>query len=134
MHPLDTRWVQRFANFERTFLLLRDALAIESPSLVERAGIIQFFELAFELAWKVMKDYEEAEGILVKTPREAIKQGFQIGLISQGHGWMSALQDRNLTTHTYNEATAIAVETSIRNDYFPLLTELYQVLKVKADG
>lgn len=134
MHPPDTRWVQRFTNFERTFLLLRDALTIESPSLVERAGIIQFFELAFELAWKVMKDYEEAEGIAVKTPREAIKQGFQIGLISQGHGWMNALQDRNLTTHTYNEATAIAVETSIRNDYFHLLAELYQVLKVKANG
>jgi nucleotidyltransferase substrate binding protein (TIGR01987 family) len=134
MYPPDTRWVQRFANFERTFLLLQEALDIESPSLVERAGIIQFFELAFELAWKVMKDYEEAEGIAVKTPREAIKQGFQIGLISQGHGWMSALQDRNLTTHTYNEATAIAVETSIRNDYFPLLAELYAVLRAKVNG
>ncbi|MBE9155301.1 nucleotidyltransferase substrate binding protein [Nodosilinea sp. LEGE 06152] len=133
MHLPDTRWVQRFANFERTFLLLRDALDIESPSLVERAGIIQFFELAFELAWRVMKDYEEAEGIVVKTPREAIKQGFQIGLIAQGHSWMNALQDR-LTMRTYDEATAIAVETSIRNDYFPLLAELYQVLKVKADG
>ncbi len=79
-----------------------------------------------------MKDYEEAEGIVVKTPREAINQGFQIGLIAHGHGWMSALQDRNLTT--YSEATAIALESSIRNDYFPLLAELYQVLKVKADG
>ncbi|HSM80272.1 MAG TPA: nucleotidyltransferase substrate binding protein [Nodosilinea sp.] len=134
MYPPDTRWVQRFSNFERTFLLLQDAIAVESPSLLERAGIIQFFELTFELAWKVMKDYEEAEGILAKTPREAIKQGFQIGLISHGHGWMNALQDRNLTTHTYNEATAIAVEASIRNDYFPLLAELYHVLKAKTDG
>jgi nucleotidyltransferase substrate binding protein (TIGR01987 family) len=134
MHPPDTRWVQRFSNFERTFLLLQDSLAVESPSLLERAGIIQFFELTFELAWKVLKDYEEAEGIVVKTPREAIKHGFQIGLISHGHDWMAALQDRNLTTHTYNEATAIAVESSIRNDYFPLLADLYQTLKAKADG
>jgi nucleotidyltransferase substrate binding protein (TIGR01987 family) len=134
MHPPDTRWVQRFSNFERTFLLLQDSLAVESPSLLERAGIIQFFELTFELAWKVLKDYEEAEGIVVKTPREAIKYGFQIGLISNGHDWMAALQDRNLTAHTYNEATAIAVESSIRNDYFPLLADLYQTLKAKADG
>jgi nucleotidyltransferase substrate binding protein (TIGR01987 family) len=134
MHPPDTRWVQRFSNFERTFLFLQDSLAVESPSLLERAGIIQFFELTFELAWKVLKDYEEAEGIVVKTPREAIKYGFQIGLISHGHDWMAALQDRNLTAHTYNEATAIAVESSIRNDYFPLLADLYQTLKAKADG
>jgi hypothetical protein len=39
-----------------------------------------------------------------------------------------------LTAHTYNEATAIAVESSIRNDYFPLLADLYQTLKAKADG
>ena len=134
MHPPDTRWVQRFTNFERAFLLLQNALTIEVPSVVERAGIIQFFELAFELAWKVLKDYEDAEGIAVKSPREAIKQGFQMGLISRGQDWMAALQDRNLTTHTYNEKTAIAVETSIRNDYFPLLVELYEVLKAKANG
>jgi nucleotidyltransferase substrate binding protein (TIGR01987 family) len=131
MHPPDTRWVQRFTNFERTFLLLQDALTIASPSVVERAGIIQFFELTFELSWKVLKDYEESEGIVVKTPREAIKQGFQMGLISRGHAWISALQDRNLMTHTYNERTAIAVEISIRNDYFPLLAELYQTLKAR---
>ncbi len=134
MHPLDIRWVQRFSNFERAFLLLRDALEVQSPSVLERAGIIQFFELAFELAWKVLKDYEEAEGITAKTPREAIKLGFQIGLLSQGQGWINALQDRNLTTHTYNEATAIAVETSIRSDYFPLLADLYQTLKAKVDA
>ena len=52
MHPPDTRWVQRFTNFERTFLLLRDALTIDSPSLVERAGIIQFFKVGLELALK----------------------------------------------------------------------------------
>jgi nucleotidyltransferase substrate binding protein (TIGR01987 family) len=71
--------------------------------------LIQFFEITFELAWKLLKDYEEIEGLIAKTPRAAIKQAFQSGLISNGHDWIDALQDRNLTSHTYNEETAIAV-------------------------
>ena len=59
MNALDIRWIQRCSNFERSFLPLCEALKIESPSVVERAGLIQFFEMAFELSWKLLKDYEE---------------------------------------------------------------------------
>ena len=127
----DIRWIQRFSNFERAFLLLQDSLKIEQLSILERAGLIQFFEITFELAWKLLKDYEETEGFIVKTPREAIKQAFQSGLISNGHGWIDALQDRNLTAHTYNEETAIAVEAKIRDKYFQLLAEVYAYFKNK---
>jgi nucleotidyltransferase substrate binding protein (TIGR01987 family) len=127
----DIRWTQRFANFERVFLLLRQALAIDVPSILERAGLIQFFEIAFELSWKVLKDYEESEGFSVKTPRDAIKTAFQAGIIDHGEQWLQALQDRNLTAHTYNEKTAIAVEIKIRQNYFPLLLAFYQTFQVK---
>lgn len=83
-------------------------------TFIERAGLIQFFEMAFELGWKLLKDYQEAEGYTISSPRDAIKQAFQSGLISAGHDWINALEDRNLTTHTYNEATAAAVEEKIR--------------------
>ena len=111
----DVRWIQRFSNFEKAFLLLQDSLKTERLSILERAGLIQFFEMTFELSWKLLKDYEETEGLIAKTPREAIKQAFQSGLISNGHDWIDALQDRNLTAHTYNEETAIAVEAKIRS-------------------
>ena len=127
----DIRWIQRFSNFERAFLLLQSALKIEHPSIVERAGLIQFFEMAFELSWKLLKDYQEIEGFIVKTPREAIKQAFQSGLISNGHEWIDALQDRNLTAYTYNENTAIAVEAKIRDKYFQLLLEIYEYFQNK---
>ena len=127
----DIRWIQRFSNFERAFLLLQDSLKTEPLSILERAGLIQFFEMTFELSWKLLKDYEETEGFIVKTPREAIKQAFQSGLISNGHDWIDALQDRNLTAHTYNEETAIAVEAKIRDKYFQLLAELYAYFQNK---
>ena len=120
----DIRWQQRFAQFGKAFALLEQAIAVAKPSVIERAGLIQFFEMAFELGWKLLKDYQEAEGYSIKSPRDAIKQAFQSGLIDAGHDWMSALEDRNLTTHTYNEQTAVAVEQKIRQSYYPLLVQL----------
>ena len=131
MNTQDIRWQQRFNQFKKAFLLLQDAIDIDKPSVVERAGLIQFFEMAFELAWKLLKDFEEAEGFIVKSPREAIKQAFQANMITQGHDWIDALEDRNLTTRTYNENTAIAVEQKIRNKYFPCLQQLYLGFKAK---
>ncbi|MGB3789485.1 MAG: hypothetical protein WA949_15860 [Phormidesmis sp.] len=43
MRDPDTRWLQRYPNFEKTFFLLSEALRVESPSVLERAGLIQFF-------------------------------------------------------------------------------------------
>lgn len=131
MNAPDIRWQQRFHQFEKAFSLLQQAIAIAQPSIIERAGLIQFFEMAFELGWKLLKDYEEAEGYSVKSPRDAIKQAFQAGFIRDGHDWIDALEDRNLTTHTYNEQTAIEVERKIRNKYFPRLQELHQDFTAK---
>lgn len=122
----DIRWQQRFQNYEKAFLLLERALAIETPSEVERGGIIQFYEMAFELAWKLMKDYLEQQGFTVNAPRDAIKQAFQANILDDGQLWMNALSDRNLTTHTYDENKAIEVVAKIRSHYFPALQQLYR--------
>lgn len=125
MNDHDVRWRQRFGQFGKSFALLETAMAIENMTVVERAGLIQFFEMAFEQGWKLLKDFQEAEGFTITSPRQAIKQAFQSGLITEGHAWISALEDRNLTTHTYNEQTANAVEQKIRAAYFPLLKALH---------
>ena len=120
----DIRWRQRFQNFQSAFRLLEEAIAIDGPSEVERAGLIQFFEMTFELSWKLLKDYMEEEGFTVKTPRQVIKQAFQSEFITDGHVWIDALADRNLTVHTYQEETARKVEQKIRQKYFPILRDL----------
>ena len=43
-------------------------MMIDPPSDAERAGLIQFFEMSFELAWKVLKDYLEVEGFIIQSP------------------------------------------------------------------
>ncbi|MEO1635695.1 MAG: HI0074 family nucleotidyltransferase substrate-binding subunit, partial [Cyanobacteria bacterium J06631_9] len=119
------------SNFERAFLLLQEALKVQNPSVLERAGLIQFFEMAFELSWKILKDYELAEGISAKSPRAVIKQGYLLGILDEGHDWMKALEDRNLTAHTYREDVAQTVEKRIRENYYFLIEALYEVLKEK---
>jgi nucleotidyltransferase substrate binding protein (TIGR01987 family) len=133
MKNKDIRWVQRFQNFEKAFLLLQETVQIKSPSVAERAGLIQFFEMTFELAWKLLKDYEEEEGFVIKSPRDAIKQAFQTNIINEGHTWIDALEDRNLTSHTYHEKIAVEVEEKIRNKYFPVLKQLYIDFKDRVD-
>jgi nucleotidyltransferase substrate binding protein (TIGR01987 family) len=131
MSQKEIRWRQRFDNFENAYELLEEYIGIASLNELERAGIIQFFEMAFELAWKVMKDYLEAEGFQIKSPKEAIKQAFQTELIEDGQVWIDALEDRNLTVHTYDEATAIEIAERIKVNYFPALRQFYEKLKEK---
>jgi nucleotidyltransferase substrate binding protein (TIGR01987 family) len=133
MSKEDIRWKQRFQNYEKSLKYLEDALDIKRPDIIQRAGIIQFFEMTFELAWNTMKDYLEEEGFLnLNSPRDAIKKAFEIDLIIDGHAWLKALEDRNLTSHTYDEETAAEVEGLIRNNYYRLLKEFSDVMKQKA--
>lgn len=122
------RWRQRFANFEQSYKLLNKYINQPIRTELERAGIIQFYEIAFELSWKLMKDYLEAQGLDVKSPRETIKQAYQVGLIEKGHIWIDALTDRNLTVHTYDEKLAEKMVKDIVQVYFPELRELYEKL------
>ncbi|WP_291638015.1 nucleotidyltransferase substrate binding protein [Clostridium sp.] len=120
----DIRWKQRFENFNKSYKLMEKYSKQQITSELEKAGIIQFFEMTFELACKVLKDYLEAEGYVVKSPREAIKQAFQIGLIDNGHVWIEALANRNLTTHTYDEMLADKMSKEIVELYFPELKKM----------
>lgn len=125
----DVRYLQRFENFEKSFLLLKSGLKIENPSLIEKAGVIQFFETSFELSWKLMKDYLEYLGYDVKSPRDTIKTAFQIELIQEGTLWLEALMDRNLTVHTYDETIANEIYAKIKQHYSILLEGLYLKFK-----
>lgn len=128
MNNKDVRWRQRFENFERSYQLLKRYSNEKIETELERAGIIQFFEVTFELGWKVLKDYLESQGFIVKSPREAIKQAYQIELINDGHIWLEALGKRNLTTHTYNEELVKELVKEITDVYLNEFTILYEKL------
>ncbi|NMB64882.1 MAG: nucleotidyltransferase, partial [Spirochaetes bacterium] len=90
-----------------------------------------FFEITFELSWKLLKDYCEYIGYDIHSPRDAIKTAYSIGIIDNGQTWLDALMDRNLTVHTYDEDIANEVYNKIKNEYYPLLEKLYDTFKDK---
>ncbi|MBN7809810.1 nucleotidyltransferase substrate binding protein [Algoriphagus sp. H41] len=131
----DIRWIQRFDNFSKAIGHLENALHIPSPDLVQKAGIIQFFEMSFELAWNMLKDYLEEQGFVdIKSPRSAIKKAFEMNILEDGHDWMDLLQDRNLTAHTYDEQKATEMELLIRDKYFPVMKALHDSFRDRRDG
>jgi len=134
MNKKPDRWKQRFQNFERAYTLLNRSLELEHPSEIERAGIIQFYEIVFELSWKLMKDYLENIGIDSMGPKGVIRNAYAENILSDGHQWILALEDRNMTVHTYDELIAREVEMNIRNKYFPLIEALYKWMKKESEA
>ena len=73
----EIRWKQRFENFDKSYKLLKKYSYKPIVTELERAGIIQFFEMTFELAWKVLKDYLESEGYMVKSLGKQLNKPFK---------------------------------------------------------
>jgi nucleotidyltransferase substrate binding protein (TIGR01987 family) len=91
---------------------------------VLRDASIQRFEFTFELAWKMLKDIYWQEGIQLNSPKEVFKHAFSAGLIKDEKIWLNMLQDRNLTSNTYNEDLSKDVFASL-----PLYLEEFLKLK-----
>ena len=126
---MDIRWKQRFANYNKAFGELSEAVSRKSYDKLSQAGLIQMFELAFELAWKTLKDKLEYDGLKANSPRETIKIAYQNGYIQNGELWIEALDSRNLLAHTYDEAKSNQARDLIREKYFSLLRDLRAYLE-----
>lgn len=83
-------------------------------------GTIQRFEFVYELSWKLMKNYLEYQGIEVSSPRETFREGFKSNLIEDATQWINLMQNRNRTSHTYNEETAWDIYDKIKTEYIYL--------------
>jgi len=114
----DVRWQQRFANFQAALDQLEGFF--EPPALNEREqqGLIKAFEYCFELGWSTLRDLLLAEGNAdLLGSRDTLRLAFSRGLIDDGEAWMRMIQDRNLTSHTYNRVTAEQIAAQVAGCY-----------------
>ena len=66
MADADLRWRPRFDNFQRALQVLERGVQLARSrqlSELEQQGLIQGFEFSHELAWNLLKDYLEYQGI-----------------------------------------------------------------------
>ena len=124
----DIRWIQRFDNYGRALKTLRNAaeLATQRPlSELEQQGLIQGFEFTHELAWNLLKDFLEAQGIAgLIGSRDAIRTAFKNGLLEEGETWMEMIKARNLSSHTYQQDLAQRIATDILTRFYPAFVAL----------
>lgn len=118
----DSRWKQRFDNYQRALGRLQEAVSLAGSrelSELEKQGLIKAFEFTHELAWNTLKDFLTERGAeKMYGSRDVTRLAFKEGLIVQGETWMSMIKSRNLTSHTYREEVAQEIYENIINRYF----------------
>jgi nucleotidyltransferase substrate binding protein (TIGR01987 family) len=119
----DTRWLQRFSNYQKALLTLSDAADLAGTralSNLEQQGLIQGFEFTHELAWNVLKDYLEEQGFVgIIGSKNATREAFKNALIADGEVWMDMIKARNMTSHTYSTDVAQGIATDILQRFYP---------------
>ncbi len=97
---------------------------------LQRDGVIKRFEFTFELLWKTLKIYLENQGIIVRSPRESLKEAFKLNLIEDEKVFLDMLKDRNETTHIYDKETADKIFNRIKSDYIPAIENVVKKLVI----
>jgi len=75
------------------------------------AGVIQHFEIVYELSWKFMQRWlkinfnpEQAE--FPRTRKDLFRLAAKVGILENPLEWFAYAEARNMTSHTYDEEEA----------------------------
>ena len=126
------------ASLERSIHAAATYEATLPPELREtiRSGIIQNFEVAYELSWKMVKRWIEtnisAEAVDGVTRRELFRQAAENRLIGDVDLWMRFHSSRNETSHTYDQETAEEVSASAK-EFLSAAQSLLTALRERND-
>ncbi len=114
-------------NFEKSVTRLQEALAeydLNKSSIV-RDGAIQRFEFSVELAWKTTRAYLLEQGFAeLNSPKTVMREAYSYKIIHDEQAWIQILNDRNLTSHVYDEKTADEIFVRICTSHMPALKDL----------
>lgn len=96
-------------NFRRAYERFREAL--ERKEALEREGFgdifldlaVKRFEFTYEMSWKAIRRCLDYLGIEAKYPRACFKEAYAIGLLTNEALWLEMIEQRNLTSHVYNQ-------------------------------
>jgi nucleotidyltransferase substrate binding protein (TIGR01987 family) len=98
----------RLENFSRALSGLKEAVDLggrRALTELEKAGMVQRFEIAWELGWKLLADRlaEELAPPDALTPASTIRAAHAAGMIAAADEWLAMGKLRNQLSHTYSE-------------------------------
>ena len=126
--------MKKFDNYRKNLDVLRrsDQQDLNNEFII--SGIIDKFELQFELGWKLFKALLAYEGDPVSasgSPRDVLKTAFQYYDFMDESLWLRMLRDRNDSAHIYDEERARRLVDAIIVDYIPEFERVNQGLVVR---
>lgn len=128
MRDMDRKLTQSFDNLKRALKRLEEALQEDLENSLIVDGTIQRFEFTIELYWKTLKRLLAREGIDARTPRETLKEAYQVGWLTNEQAWLQMLKDRNSTLNVYSEDMACKIVHNI-SQYFPVMKTTFTKLE-----
>jgi len=125
-------------DFEKSLINLKkaiDAYKGEPENILYQAALVQYFEISSELAWKLLRDILIREGVEnINTPRMVLKEALKAGFIKNGDLWMQVIDDRNKSSHIYDEFLAQSIMRNISDEYEKLFEELKNFVENYTNG
>ena len=127
-----------FTSFASALVSLKKAIdrAAGAPDDDEvRDAVIQRFEYTYELAWKMIKRQLEAEAAVPSdidtlSFRSLMREAAEKGMIDSIEPWLVFREQRNITSHVYNQEKAKSVFETAK-DFLPAAQELLSNLKTR---
>ena len=113
---------QRLVQAHKVLKSLEEVLSMEVNAIIRDAAIKRF-EYSIEITWKLAQSYlRTRESLDVASPRRVIRSCFEIGFLNdaQTKQFLDMLNDRNLTTHTYDEEAAESIYSKLDGYYSSL--------------
>jgi nucleotidyltransferase substrate binding protein (TIGR01987 family) len=120
------RFIERQNDVRESAARLAEVV-VQTESDIIRDATIQRFEFTFEVVWKTLKLYLERQGHECGGPRPTLKKAFAENLIptpEEADVWLEMLEDRNLTSHAYDEELACRISRHIVGSYSVLLNNM----------
>ncbi len=100
---------QKIVQYKKAIANLEEVLKKDFDEII-RDSAIQRFEICYEIAWKAIKQTLLFKGVETgNSPRDIFKNAFKLSLLKDENIWLDILTQRNLSTHTYNEAMANSI-------------------------
>jgi nucleotidyltransferase substrate binding protein (TIGR01987 family) len=94
--------------------------------LAYRDSVIKRFEICFDLLWKALKEYiSKKYSIELASPKKVFQECFRQHLVNEEEArqLLAMVDDRNTTTHIYDEETAEEISHRI-NGYYALIKSI----------
>lgn len=72
-------------------------------SEAEKMGVVQAFEICYELSWRIMKKILRFRGVEAGAARDVFRESARLKLLNDAEKWFEYLKKRNITVHAYRE-------------------------------